>query len=83
MLFLMAYYPHPIATTVIPKGVVIGWLAAFILVPLIFYNERLLPSAVIRISVSEGFVRKHAAELGLAIAVVSVIVAVIGWFVAK
>jgi hypothetical protein len=83
MLFLIAYDNPPVATAVIPKGVVIGWLGALALYFLWFSNERLLPPAVIRISDSQGFVRKHAVELQLALAAVSIILVVIGWFVAK
>jgi hypothetical protein len=61
-----------------------GWPgAAYALLLLYFANERLLPSAVIRTSDSEGFVRKHAAELGVAIMLISAILTVIGWFVQK
>jgi hypothetical protein len=72
MLFLIAYDNPPVATAIIPKGVIIGWLAVFIVFSLIFFNERLLPAAVICISDSEGFVRKYVAELTLAIMAVSV-----------
>jgi hypothetical protein len=60
--------------------VVIIWAVAFLLYVLHIFNERLLPSAVIRISESEGFVRKYATELGLAIAAVGVIAAVVALF---
>jgi len=67
-----------------PVVVFIGWPGAFFTLLLLWFaNERLLPSAVIRISDSEGFVRKHAVELQLTLAAVSIIVVVIGWFVAK
>ena len=67
-----------------PVVVFVGWPGAVLtLLFLWFVKERLLPSAVIRISDSEGFVRKHAVELQLALATISIILILIGWFVAK
>ena len=68
----------------ITSVVVFGWLGAFITLFILYFGrERLLPSAILTISESRGFVRSHVAELSLAIAIVSAILTVIGWFVSK
>jgi hypothetical protein len=65
----------------------IGWPAA--VYPFVFLwhaNERLLPSAVIRISDSDGFLRKRATELqtaSLLITAIATILTFIWWLVPK
>ena len=61
----------------------IGWPGAvYMLILLWLANEPLLPSAVIRISDSEGFFRKHAQSIKVIAAVVSAVAAVVAAIVA-
>ncbi len=70
--------------TVVDKYVLIGWLATVTsLAFLYFYRERLFPSATLVISEEESFIRRHSAEFGLVIALISAILTVIGWFIGK
>jgi hypothetical protein len=58
--------------------VTIGWPGAvYSLVLLWLANNRLLPSAVIRMSDSEGFFRKHATELQTASFLIAAVVAIL------
>lgn len=87
VLVIVANIPSAVMTFM-PKGVervfMFGWLGALLTMSLLYFGRgRLLPSAMIRISESKGFVRNNVAELSLAIAVFSAILTVIGWFVAK
>lgn len=50
---------------------------------LFFFKGKLLPSSVLIITQKESFVRRHAAELSLVVAIVSLVLTAVGWFVAK
>jgi len=68
----------------IDRIVVFGWLGALVaLLILYFGRERLLPSAILKVSEPKRFVRQHVAELSLIVAILSAILTIIGWFVAK
>lgn len=89
VLALIGYAPM-VALAVMPKGskidtaLVIGWVGIFATFLLLYVTkERVLPPGVIRISDRDGVIKKHVAELSLGIAVVSAILTIIGWFVAK
>ena len=70
--------------TQISKLVAFGWIGVFLaLLSLYFGREKLLPAASIRIDEKQGFIRAHVAELSLAIAALSAILTVAGWFVSK
>jgi hypothetical protein len=62
---------HSIAAAIGWPGVVYAFLLLWL------NNERLLPSAVIRISDNEGFIRKHNIELMVVGAVVTAVAAII------
>lgn len=88
LLFLVGNMPGPFLLmskgTSINPVVVFGWFGAFLTLLLLYFGrERLLPSGILKISETKGFVRRHVAELSLAIAIVSVILTIIGWFVTK
>lgn len=89
LLFFVSNMPGPVLLLMPKDGkidriVVFGWLGAFITLFLLYFGrERLLPSGVLRVSATTGFVRRYVAELSLAIAIVSAILTIIGWFVAK
>jgi hypothetical protein len=88
-LFALANVPG-IAVALLPKDYrigqmfIVGWGGTLLsLLLLYFAREKLLPSAVIRVSESGGFIRNHIAELSLAIAILSAALTVVGWFVAR
>lgn len=89
ILIFLIYIPWAVLLFM-PKGsqidsvIVFGWLGAVSALLLLYFGrERLLPSAVLKISESDGFVRKHVAELSLVIAIVSVILTIIGLVITK
>ncbi|OYY95352.1 MAG: hypothetical protein B7Y41_02295 [Hydrogenophilales bacterium 28-61-23] len=79
-----------LASAFMPKGskiempIVIGWagIVATLLI-LYFAKERVLPAGIIQVADRDGFIQKHVAELSLGIAVISAILTIVGWFVAK
>lgn len=89
LLFIIGNMPLPVLVfmskdTPIDRVVVFGWFGAFLTLLLLYFGrERLLPSGILKISETNGFVRRHVAELSLAIAIVSVILTIVGWFVTK
>jgi len=85
ILIIFANIPS-IAGLLLPKGqslgnlIYVGWLAVTItLVILYFAKAKLLPSAVLLVKEDESFVRRHAAELSLMIALASAIITATGW----
>jgi hypothetical protein len=66
------------------KPAFVAWLGITVtLAILYFFKGKLLPSSVLVITQRESFVRRHAAELSLVIALASLVLTVIGWFVVK
>ena len=70
--------------TPVPKPILIAWLAAvLVLIVLFISRSTLLPAATLRITEEDSFVNKHAAELSLVIALVSALLTAIGWLVSQ
>jgi hypothetical protein len=70
--------------TKIPSAVVIGWASLILTFTLLdLLRSKLFPATVLTVRSNEGFFKRHAAELSLYVAIVSAILTVIGWFVAK
>lgn len=68
----------------ISKVSLIGWISTIItLLFLYFFRKKLFPVAILRITEEESFIRKHSAEIGLIIAIISMLLSIIGWFVIK
>jgi hypothetical protein len=66
------------------KSAFVAWLGITLTLALLyFFKGRLLPSSVLVITQKETFLRRHAAELSLVVAIASLILTAIGWFVAK
>ena len=66
------------------KPALLAWLCITLtLAILYFFKGRLLPSAVLVITQKENFARRYSAELSLVVAIASLVLTVIGWFVAK
>lgn len=80
-----------VALALLPSGYTFGrvvlfaWVGVFLALFLLYFGrEKVFPSGLIRLRESDGgFVRKHVAELSLAIALVSAVLTVVGWFVAE
>lgn len=70
--------------TVIEKPIIFAWLAIVLTLFILWIGRRkLLPSSILRLTDEEGFIRRYASELSLSIALVSVALTIIGWFVKK
>lgn len=82
-LFILINIPN-LAMILLPKGAIgkpalIGWLATVATLSFLYiFKGKLFPSATIRITKEESFIRRNSAELGLAIALLSVILTVVG-----
>lgn len=50
---------------------------------LLFFRIKIFHPASLRISEEEGFIRRHAGELSLAIALLSVVLTIVGWFIKR
>jgi hypothetical protein len=62
----------------------IGWVATLIALAFLFaFRGKLFPAAALRITEEENFIRRHSAELGLIIALLSAVLTVVGWFLGK
>jgi hypothetical protein len=86
VLWLLMWVPPALslAGVHLTRAVGFAWTGCLLLLFFLWiFSERFLPSAVIRIYDGDGFVRRHGLELSLAIALLSAILTVIGWFVAK
>ena len=59
-----------------------GSLAAAITI-LYLSRKRLFPAVVLRVRESRGFLKRNVAELGLGVAMVSLVLTVVGWFISK
>ena len=69
---------------IVDMPIVTAWLVTMAtLVTLYFAKGWLLPSAILRITEDENFIRRHAAELSLLVALISVILTIAGWFIGK
>ena len=70
--------------TKIPLAAGISWLSLVVTFTLLYaLRAKLFPMTVLSVRSSDGFFRRHIAELSLLVAVVSALLTVIGWFVAK
>ncbi|MDO8436874.1 MAG: hypothetical protein Q7S69_01735 [Nitrosomonadaceae bacterium] len=59
----------------------VGWLLAVIAIGILHvYKENLFPAAVLRITEDKNFIRKYSGELSLALAVLSVVLTLLGWY---
>jgi len=68
----------------IDRTIVFSWITTLIvLISLYFFREKLLPAGILRISENNGFIRNHIGELSLILAIISVILTVVGWFITK
>ena len=68
----------------IPLAAAYGWGALIVVLSLLFFaRARLFPMTVLTLREEQGFLRRHVAELSLFVAVVSAVLSIIGWFVAK
>jgi hypothetical protein len=63
-------------------AVILGWYGMCLTLFLLYINrEKLLPASTLHIAERQGFIRAHIAELSLAVAVLSAILMIVGWFV--
>ena len=68
--------------TSIDKSIYIAWVTIILVLAILYFLKgKLLPSTVLIITEEEGFIKKNAAELSLSIAVISVILTIVGWFI--
>ncbi len=66
------------------KPTFLAWFGITLALALLyFFKGKLLPSSVLVVTQRESFVRRHAAELSLVVAIASLILAVVGLFVTK
>ena len=62
----------------------LAWLGITATLAILYISkDRLLPASVLVITQKDGFLRRHAAELSLIVAIASLVLTVIGWFAAK
>lgn len=87
ILFIFANIPS-IAMIIMPKdtsidkSIYIAWVTIILVLAILYFLKgKLLPSTVLIITEEEGFIKKNAAELSLSIAILSVILTIVGWFV--
>jgi len=89
ILFAYASIIPAIAINILPKGAIgkvsiIGYLfTLFALAFLYFYKFRLFPSASLRITDEENFIKRYSSELSLIIALLSVILTIVNFFLKK
>lgn len=70
--------------TVIDKTVAFAWFAIVLTLFVLWIGKgRLLPSSVLRVTEEDSFLRRHASELSLLMALISAVLTVVGWFVGK
>lgn len=87
-LFFFGNIPN-IAWVILPKDAlsttaIVAWLAALITIGILYvFRGKLFPGSILQVRESEGFIRKNSAELSLAIALLSLIATILGWFVAN
>jgi hypothetical protein len=68
----------------VPLPAFVGWLSLVVTFTLLYaLRAKLFPMTVLSIRNTDGFFRRHVAELTLLVAVVSALLTVIGWFIAK
>lgn len=79
-----------IALLVLPKGesfdkaASVAWVTVTIVCGFLYLvRAKLLPSSVLVITHEEGFIRRHIGELSLLMAIISVILTVVGWFLGR
>lgn len=66
------------------RWIVLAWLSTLLaLLGLYFAKAILLPSSILRITNEEGFVRRHLGELTLVLALLTLALTVVGWFIGK
>ncbi|WP_126286081.1 hypothetical protein [Burkholderia stagnalis] len=89
LLIIMVNIPT-VAQLVFPKGqlisktVVAGWVAMTAVMTVLFFSKgKLLPASILVFNGTDNFIRRYAAELSLLVAIISVVLTVVGWFVAK
>lgn len=89
MLFVLGNAPT-VALQFMAKGIVINkplifaWLAVVLALFILWIGKgRLLPSSILRVTEDDSYIRRHASELSLLIALASAILTVVGWFVGK
>jgi len=64
------------------KTIVFGWIISLVTVSfLYFFKEKLFPIGTIRVNEKEGFIQRNSAELALVLALISIVVTIVGWFV--
>lgn len=67
-----------------PLWIVLAWFLTLTALNLLHLARAiLLPSSVLRITNEESFVRRHIAELSLALALLSAVLTLVGWFFRK
>lgn len=68
----------------VPLPALVGWLSLVVTFTLLYMlRAKLFPMTVLSVRNGDGFFRRHVAELSLLVAVLSALLTVIGWFVAK
>lgn len=68
----------------IPVAAAYSWAALICTVSLLYFTRhRLFPMTVLVVRETQGYIRRHVAELSLFVAVVSAALSIIGWFIAK
>ena len=89
LLLLFVYVPA-IAVLSSPKGTHIAkptlaaWIVVMAVLTILYvFKNLLLPPSVLVITQTDSFVRRHAAELTLIAAILSLILTIAGWFVGK
>lgn len=70
--------------TVYQKPIVASWLTITLALVILYVTRgKLLPSATLRISEDEGFIRRHVGELSLIVALISLVIMVLQFFIGK
>jgi hypothetical protein len=76
---IVLFFLHKGAT--LDKVSVIGWLIALFTIGfLFFFKSKLFPVSILIFTENESFLKRHSAEIGLALAFLSVALTVIGLF---
>lgn len=90
MLLVFFIYTPTLVLLFLPEGIhlnifiLLAWLVVTVcLAILLIFNRKFFPPATLVIYQKDGFIRRHAAELTLLVAFLSLVLTVVGWFFAK
>ena len=89
-LLLVLLYTPTLAYLVMPKGqllskaVFLAWLGVTLTFSLLYFAKaRLLPGGILVVTQEDSFLRRHTSEITLVVAILSLLLTVVGWFLAK